>query len=272
MSRYPINKSSAETEGPRLDGLAVDRDAEVPIGVQLGWVLRARIGAGELAPGQRLPGLRELAQAAGVNVNTARAVYQRLEQEGLIDSQQGSGTFVSEHKRSPSAARAIAADAADEARLAGVDPRDVGAALYVDDGTDSDSESRSDPGSGSDSGSGDDGVSRRRGLRTQIAALERTLGEMEASHPGLAPAPDTRAGAGPALLSAEQLEEVRTLLVRRLAAVQAAIDAASEPPPDEPPPPVRRTRSRKQSESSRSTAPKRARPRPGAARPAPGVG
>ena len=45
-------------------------------------------------PGQRLPGLRELAEATGVNANTVRAVYQRLEQDGLITSLQGSGTFV----------------------------------------------------------------------------------------------------------------------------------------------------------------------------------
>ena len=65
-------------------GIAIDRDADVPIGVQLGWVIRARIGDGTLRPGQRLPGLRDLAEAAGVNINTVRAVYQRLEHEGLV--------------------------------------------------------------------------------------------------------------------------------------------------------------------------------------------
>ena len=44
--------------------LAVDRDAEVPIGVQLAWALRARIRDGRFEPGQRLPGLRELAEAS----------------------------------------------------------------------------------------------------------------------------------------------------------------------------------------------------------------
>ena len=72
-----------------LDDLKIDRDGEIPIGVQLAWALRARIGDGRLAPGQRLPGLRELAEMLGINANTARAVYQRLEQEGLIDSHQG---------------------------------------------------------------------------------------------------------------------------------------------------------------------------------------
>jgi GntR family transcriptional regulator len=195
-----------------LDDVAIDRDAEVPIGVQLAWALRSRIDDGQLTAGQRLPGLRDLAEAIGVNVNTVRAVYQRLEQEGLITSLQGSGTFVTATARQPSAVGAIVASAAREALETGVDPREVAAALYVS----GDSQTSSDG----------EAAGRRRLLRTQIAALERALGEMEASHPGIAPsAGGTRAGIGPALLSAEELEQVRTYLVRRLAAVQSAIDA-----------------------------------------------
>jgi DNA-binding transcriptional regulator YhcF (GntR family) len=196
-------------------GIAIDRRADVPIGVQLAWALRTRIGDGRFAPGQRLPGLREVAEEIGVNVNTVRTVYQRLEQEGLIDSQQGSGTFVGPTPRQPSAVGTIAANAAREAHETGVDPREVAAALYV---------SRE-----SSPHAGDEAVERRRLLRTQIAALERALGEIEAEHPGVAPAAaPTRAGIGPTLLGAEELEQVRTLLVRRLSTVQAAIDAHFE--------------------------------------------
>jgi DNA-binding transcriptional MocR family regulator len=49
---------------------------------------------GTLGPGDRLPSVREFADVAGVNVNTARAVYSRLESEGLVSSEQGRGTFV----------------------------------------------------------------------------------------------------------------------------------------------------------------------------------
>jgi DNA-binding transcriptional regulator YhcF (GntR family) len=195
--------------------IAVDRDAEIPIGVQLAWALRTRIRDGILTPGDRLPGLREVAEATGVNVNTVRTVYQRLEQEGLIDSQQGSGTFVASTPRNASAVTMIAADAAREARETGVDPREVAAALYVS------------PGAGTAAPPADEAAERRRLLREQIEALERTLVELEAKHPGVAPTAPVahpRENAGPALLDGAELEQVRAVLLRRLSAVQAAID------------------------------------------------
>jgi DNA-binding transcriptional regulator YhcF (GntR family) len=203
-----VGRDAAQSPDLNID---IDRDAEIPIGVQLAWALRSRIRDGRLMPGERLPGLREMALAAGVNVNTARAVYQRLEQEGLIDSHQGSGTFVASTPQRPSAVATIAADAAREAHETGVDPREVAAALYVS--------------TGAPPRPADDAAARRRALREQIAMLERTLGEMQAKHPGVAPAYETtRAGAGPALLDEAELEQVRAQLVRRLAGVQAAID------------------------------------------------
>jgi DNA-binding transcriptional regulator YhcF (GntR family) len=217
------NAGSAER---RLDefAAAIDRDAEVPIGLQLGWALSARIYDGEFRPGQRLPGLRELAEASGLNVNTVRAVYQRLEQRGLIESQQGSGTFVASTFRRPSAVGTIAADAAREAEAIGVDPREVAAALYVAMPQDAPGE----PGCNTAGPAGeeaDGAVARRRALRTQIATLERAIGEIEAEHPGVAPRTTaTRRGPGPTLLSSAELEQVRSALVRRLAEVQSAID------------------------------------------------
>ena len=74
--------------------LTVDRDADLPVGAQLARTLRQLIGGGALRPGDRLPSVRELAAEAGVNVNTARAVYGRLDHEGLVRSEHGRGTFV----------------------------------------------------------------------------------------------------------------------------------------------------------------------------------
>jgi DNA-binding transcriptional regulator YhcF (GntR family) len=232
MSGQPVDEPIA-TDAAQLEAVVIDRSAEVPIGVQLAWALRSRIGDGRLQPGQRLPGLRDMAEASGVNVNTVRAVYQRLEHEGLIDSQQGSGTFVVPTARRFSAVGTIVANAAREARETGVDPREVAAALYVS--------------LESATATVDAGAERRRLLRVQIAALERALGEMEAGHPGLAPPPPhARAGIGPALLSVQELEQVRTLLVRRLSSTQTAIDAAA---------------AETTAESARATAPARRAPR-----------
>jgi DNA-binding transcriptional regulator YhcF (GntR family) len=208
--------TQADTVGSQPLDFAIDRNAEVPIGVQLAWALRARIRDGRLTPGQRLPGLRDLAETLKVNANTVRAVYQRLEHEGIIESLRGSGTFVA---AAPAAARSavvtIAANAAREALRTGVDPREVAAALYVEPAV------RREP----------DQLERRQRLRTQIAALEQALAEIEVAHPGLLPTKRaTRRGRGPRLLEADELEQVQTDLIRRLAALQIAIDEAADQP------------------------------------------
>jgi DNA-binding transcriptional regulator YhcF (GntR family) len=210
-----------------LAGLVLDRAAEVPIGVQLVWALRTRIGDGRFAPGQRLPGLRELAQALHINANTARAVYQRLEREGFIVSQQGSGTFVADTPRKSPAVGTIAASAAQQARDTGVDPRDIAAALYA----------MPPPASALPA---DAQALRRRTLRRQIAALELTLGELETRYPARVPkARRGRTAASGRLLDVGELEHVQAHLLARLAAVHAAVDElAGEPPAaaGEPPP------------------------------------
>src|SRR3954463_9664319 len=106
------------------------RTDDLPLGAQLAWRLRVLIASGQLTPGDRLPGVRELASGTGVNVNTARAVYRRLEDDGLIASRHGLGTFVAEDApRSPDLER-LAADAVESARSSGVDPQDLARAIY----------------------------------------------------------------------------------------------------------------------------------------------
>lgn len=139
---------------PYTSVVELDRHSDVPIGVQLGWALRARLG--ELSPGDRLPGVRELAAEAGVNVNTARAAYAKLEAEGLIRVEHGRGTFVADRPATDDRVAAVARRALAEARDAGVDPRELAAALYGD-------------------RSRDDGARRRHRLRAEIARLEAEL-------------------------------------------------------------------------------------------------
>jgi hypothetical protein len=114
----------------------------------------------------------------------------------------------------------IAATAARTARDTGADPRAVAAALYV---------APEPPALSSEQAADLPEAGRRRSLREQIAALERTVVELEGEHPGVAPAPTrSRRGFGPALLTANELAQVRADLVRRLILVQTAIDEHTE--------------------------------------------
>src|SRR3954452_3663314 len=110
--------------------LTLERGSDVPLGTQLAWKLRAAIAAGALKPGDRMPAVRELAAQAGVNVNTVRAVYARLAEQGVVVSEQGRGTFVRPGPGAPSLGELIER-AARDARRHAVDPRDLAAMLYA---------------------------------------------------------------------------------------------------------------------------------------------
>ncbi len=49
-----------------------------------------------LAPGDKLPSVRELATELAINPNTIQRAYKELEAEGIICSVQGKGSFVSD--------------------------------------------------------------------------------------------------------------------------------------------------------------------------------
>jgi DNA-binding transcriptional regulator YhcF (GntR family) len=105
--------------------VTVDRGAELPLGAQLAARIRAAVRERKLGPGDRLPSVRDLAETAGVNVNTVRAVYARLESEGLVRSEQGRGTFVAGPAAAddPTTRRQLRAQIAElEARLVRLPP------------------------------------------------------------------------------------------------------------------------------------------------------
>jgi GntR family transcriptional regulator len=58
--------------------------------------IAARIEAGELEPGRKLPPERELASEYSVAYNTMRSAMQVLRDRGLIVTMQGRGTYVAE--------------------------------------------------------------------------------------------------------------------------------------------------------------------------------
>src|SRR5690349_8315370 len=57
--------------------------------------LRDQIDRGELRIGDKLPSYGEMLRNYGVHTNTSEKVFARLEQEGLIERQNGVGIYVS---------------------------------------------------------------------------------------------------------------------------------------------------------------------------------
>src|SRR5437660_12715374 len=67
----------------------------VPIYRQIQDQIRYGVAARRLSPGEQLPTVRALAVELSVNPNTVIKAYTELEREGLLATEQGSGTFIS---------------------------------------------------------------------------------------------------------------------------------------------------------------------------------
>jgi GntR family transcriptional regulator len=76
------------------ESLRIDTKSGVPFYRQIIEQIRFGIARGELATGDRLPTVRQLAVDLSINPNTVVRAYRELELEGVIDTHQGSGTFV----------------------------------------------------------------------------------------------------------------------------------------------------------------------------------
>lgn len=73
-------------------------DDNLPIYLQIIRILKSDLARGKYQPGEKLPAVRELAMAAGVNPNTMQKALSKLERDGLVKSQRTSGRFVTEDK------------------------------------------------------------------------------------------------------------------------------------------------------------------------------
>src|SRR5215831_3042488 len=81
----------------RLDVVPLFREWESgtgPMYTRLAAAMRSAIERGELPGGARLPPERPLAEALEVSRTTVVLAYQRLRDEGLVESRQGSGSWV----------------------------------------------------------------------------------------------------------------------------------------------------------------------------------
>jgi GntR family transcriptional regulator len=209
-------------------GIQLDRATDVPLGTQLAWQLRAAIAAGALRPGDRLPGVRELAGDAGVNVNTVRAVYARLAEQGAIVSEHGRGTFVRDGGRAGGGGLGELVElTAREARRRRVDPRELAAMLYARAETGETAGTR-----GAEAAPAPDEIAERRALRAEIEALEHQLATLEAPLAAVAGAPQAEpverlpAAAGARLVNARELAATRDALAERVSARRAELRGA----------------------------------------------
>jgi GntR family transcriptional regulator len=74
--------------------IEIDFESGVPIYLQLVERIKQMVQGGQLQPGQQLPTIRQLAADLRINFNTVGRAYMILDQEGLISTQQGRGTFI----------------------------------------------------------------------------------------------------------------------------------------------------------------------------------
>jgi|ERR1039457_3157585 GntR family transcriptional regulator len=75
--------------------ILLDLHTGVPIYRQIIDQVRGAIASGSLTAGDQLPTMRQLAVDLAINPNTVVRAYKELELSGLLETHQGTGTFIS---------------------------------------------------------------------------------------------------------------------------------------------------------------------------------
>lgn len=76
----------------------LDLESGVPAYRQIIDQVQGGLASGALAAGDQLPTVRQLAVDLAINPNTVLRAYRELEIRGVLDSQQGTGTFIADRK------------------------------------------------------------------------------------------------------------------------------------------------------------------------------
>jgi GntR family transcriptional regulator len=244
----------AQRVAPRTEPnpFATDPSDELPVGLQLTWRLRALISTGQLASGERLPSFRRLAEWAGVNLNTVRAVYEGLEEEGLVVSRQGQGTFVADGIVPAPELEEIAAEALRRASDAGLDPRDFAvvamACASIPGNVGGEAPAPPPPGL-PDLEEESEAIEVRQELRRQIGRLEAELASYTRDLTAELPTAPRRAVAHVA--GVQELEQTRDTLIAQLSEAQKAAEQRAR---EEAQTRARRQRARRDDESDAGEA------------------
>ena len=91
-----MSKTQAITKTPFR--FRLDLASGVPVYRQIIDQVRGGIASGSLAAGDQLPTVRQLAVDLAINPNTVLRAYRELELGGLLETHQGTGTFISQQK------------------------------------------------------------------------------------------------------------------------------------------------------------------------------
>ncbi len=86
------------TEQSRPFAFRLDLGSGVPVYRQIIDQITGGMAAGTLAGGDQLPTVRQVAVDLSINPNTVMRAYRELEIRGVIETQQGTGTFIG-HKK-----------------------------------------------------------------------------------------------------------------------------------------------------------------------------
>jgi GntR family transcriptional regulator len=93
--------SNAETESIGF-AFRLDEHSGVPVYRQLIDQVQGAIATRALRPGNQLPTVRSVAVELAINPNTVLRAYREMEIRGILDTQQGTGTFIADRQAEPS--------------------------------------------------------------------------------------------------------------------------------------------------------------------------
>ncbi len=86
------------TKQPEAFAFRFDPHSGVPVFRQIIDQVQAGIAAGSLQCGDQLPTVRQVAVDLAINPNTVLRAYREMEIRGIVDTQQGTGTFIASRK------------------------------------------------------------------------------------------------------------------------------------------------------------------------------
>ena len=95
MKRTDSNGDFAEVQA---FAFRLDEHSGVPVYRQLIDQVQAAIASGALTVGVQLPTVRQVAVDLAINPNTVLRAYREMEIRGLLDTEQGTGTFIADRK------------------------------------------------------------------------------------------------------------------------------------------------------------------------------